>query len=96
MVALLGGPTAATNACPPLGAILHMLLTPALLKVPSTVLENSVDAQRLRVILSEMAGCQADQQQRSWALYEDRAVINDYLDELTSILVSAPRSIKNY
>jgi hypothetical protein len=51
-------------------------------------IEGSHDAQRLGVILSLMADCKDDAQQRSWALHEDEAIIKECLEELVSILVS--------
>ena len=49
---------------------------------------SSHDAQRLSVIFSELTACKDDSQQRSWALHEDEAIIQEYLQELLSILVS--------
>ena len=48
---------------------------------------TSHDAQRLDVIFSELTACKDDSQQRSWALHEDEAIIQEYLQELLSILV---------
>ncbi|XP_064633439.1 NCK-interacting protein with SH3 domain-like [Lineus longissimus] len=56
-------------------------------------IENSHDAQRLSVILSQMAECKDDSQQRSWALHEDEAMIKGCLEELISILSNANQSI---
>lgn len=56
-------------------------------QIGSDELELSKDAERLQVIFSEMAFCKDDSQQRSWALHEDEIIINEYLQELLSILV---------
>ncbi|RXN06570.1 myosin heavy fast skeletal muscle-like protein [Labeo rohita] len=44
------------------------------------------DEQRLQVIFSDLARHRDDSQQRSWALYEDHALIACYLEELLQIL----------
>nr|KAG5691816.1 hypothetical protein BaRGS_016628 [Batillaria attramentaria] len=54
---------------------------------------TSHDAQRLTVIFTELTACKDDSQQRSWALYEDEAVIHEYLEELLSILENAKPAI---
>ena len=46
------------------------------------------DGRRLRVILEEMTSCADDQQQRSWHLHCDEPAIIEYLQELSTILVS--------
>lgn len=46
------------------------------------------DRDRLNVIFSELKECKDDSQQRSWALFDDYAVIMEYLEELLSILVN--------
>lgn len=45
------------------------------------------DEQRLQVIFGDLARHRDDSQQRSWALYEDHALIACYLEELLQILV---------
>lgn len=45
------------------------------------------DEQRLEVIFADLARHREDAQQRSWALYEDHALIACYLEELLQILV---------
>lgn len=57
------------------------------LTMPDVVLDKTHDAQRLRLVLKELVSCKEDAQQRSWELYEDEAVISEYLHELSSILV---------
>lgn len=52
------------------------------------VIDRTYDAQRLSLVLQELVSCKEDAQQRSWELYEDEAVISEYIHELTSILVS--------
>lgn len=54
---------------------------------------TSHDAQRLTVIFTELTACKDDSQQRSWALYEDEAIICEYLEELLSILENAKPAI---
>jgi hypothetical protein len=51
------------------------------------------DRDRLGVIFSELKDCKDDSQQRSWALYDDYAVILEYLDELLSILGDADPTV---
>lgn len=53
------------------------------------------DEQRLQVIFSDLARHRDDSQQRSWALYEDHALIACYLEELLQILVRPTRSHGN-
>ncbi|XP_077085969.1 NCK-interacting protein with SH3 domain [Siphateles boraxobius] len=47
------------------------------------------DEQRLQVIFGDLARHRDDSQQRSWALYEDHALIACYLEELLQILTDA-------
>ncbi|KAG7477841.1 hypothetical protein MATL_G00073770 [Megalops atlanticus] len=47
------------------------------------------DEQRLEVIFGDLARHREDAQQRSWALYEDHALIACYLEELLQILTDA-------
>lgn len=47
------------------------------------------DEKRLEVIFGDLARHRDDSQQRSWALYEDHAVIAGYLEELLQILTDA-------
>lgn len=67
-------------------AVLQQLQTP----MPSSKLriEETYDANRLKIIFTELTSCKEDAQQRSWMLYEDEAIIVEYIKELTSILVS--------
>lgn len=58
------------------------------LSMSARVLDSTHDARRLRLVLQELVSCKEDAQQRSWELYEDEAVISEYLHELISILVS--------
>ena len=48
---------------------------------------SSKDRERLDIIFSELKACKDDSQQRSWALYDDYAVIVEYLEELITLLV---------
>nr|CAD7430085.1 unnamed protein product [Timema monikensis] len=79
-------------ATPHLDTILSHLQGP--LPVPESIIEETYDAQRLRVIFAEMNSCKEDSQQRSWMLHEDESTILDYIQELTSILlfVRCPRT----
>ncbi|CAG2067426.1 unnamed protein product, partial [Timema podura] len=71
---------------PHLDTILSHLQGP--LPVPESIIEETYDARRLRVIFAEMNSCKEDSQQRSWMLHEDESTILEYIRELTSILVS--------
>lgn len=66
-------------------ALLNLVSRPV--PTPHAVLESSLDARRLHLALSELTKCKDDQQQRSWALYEDQSIISEYLEEIASILV---------
>lgn len=68
-----------------LDALLHQLQTP--LTVSKISMEETYDANRLRVIFTELTSCKEDSQQRSWMLYEDESIIVEYIKELTEILV---------
>lgn len=57
--------------------------------VPENMIDKTYDAERLRVVMSELVSCKEDSQQRSWELYEDEEVISEYLNELISILKNA-------
>nr|CAD7403580.1 unnamed protein product [Timema cristinae] len=72
-------------ATPHLDTILSHLQGP--LPVPESIIEETYDARRLRVIFAEMNSCKEDSQQRSWMLHEDESTILDYIQELTSILL---------
>lgn len=69
-----------------LEAILNQLEVP--LSVSKMTIEETYDANRLKVIFKELTSCKEDSQQRSWMLYEDESIIVEYIKELTSILVS--------
>lgn len=66
-------------------ALLHQLQTP--LTVSKMSIEETYDANRLKIIFTELTSCKEDSQQRSWMLYEDEAIIVEYIKELTEILV---------
>jgi len=70
---------------PIITSMLNLLQEP--LSAPQPLLESTHDAQRLRVIFTELTTCKNDAQQRSWMLHEDELVIIDYIKELTAILV---------
>lgn len=77
---LLGSAT-----CPPVDTLLNLVSRPV--PTPHSALESSLDARRLNAALLELTKCKDDQQQRSWALYEDQSIISEYLEEIASILV---------
>jgi len=66
-------------------ALLHQLETP--LTVSKMSIEETYDANRMKVIFTELTSCKEDSQQRSWMLYEDESIIVEYIKELTEILV---------
>ena len=66
-------------------ALLRQLETP--FTVSQMSIEETYDANRLKVIFTELTSCKEDSQQRNWMLYEDESIIVDYIKELTSILV---------
>lgn len=68
-----------------LDALLHQLQTP--LTVSKMSIEETYDANRLKIIFTELTSCKEDSQQRSWMLYEDESIIVEYIKELTEILV---------
>ncbi|KZC14233.1 PREDICTED: NCK-interacting protein with SH3 domain isoform X2 [Dufourea novaeangliae] len=75
-------------------AVLHQLETP--FTVSQMSIEETYDANRLKVIFTELTSCKEDSQQRSWMLYEDECVIVDYIKELTSILTNADANVSRY
>lgn len=74
-----------TATCPPVDTLLNLVSRPV--PTPHSALDSSLDARRLNLALSELTKCKDDQQQRSWALYEDQSIISEYLEEIASILV---------
>lgn len=81
-------PTSITPYLEPIAA--HLA---ANLPAPDNMLGQTHDAQRLRIIFSELADYKNDSQQRSWMLYEDEADIRRYLSELVTILTDADPKI---
>ncbi|XP_076648696.1 NCK-interacting protein with SH3 domain [Halictus rubicundus] len=75
-------------------ALLHQLETP--FTVSQLSMEETYDANRLKVIFTELTSCKEDSQQRNWMLYEDECVIVDYIKELTSILTNADANVSRY
>lgn len=63
------------------------------LSAPDNLLGQTHDAQRLRIIFSDLADCKNDSQQRTWMLYEDEDDISRYLKELIGILTNADPKI---
>lgn len=59
-------------------------------------LSISHDAKRLREIFFELQNVKDDEEQRSWALYEDENAIVEILQELLSILANADVAISKY
>lgn len=58
------------------------------LSAPDDFIEHSHDAQRLRIIFTQLADCKNDSEQRTWMLYEDEEDITRFLVELVEILVN--------
>ncbi|KAG7205248.1 hypothetical protein KM043_018328 [Ampulex compressa] len=77
-----------------LDALLHQLEAP--LTVSKLSIEETYDANRLRVIFMELTSCKEDSQQRNWMLYEDESIIVEYIKELTSILTNADANVSRY
>lgn len=59
-------------------------------------LSISHDAKRLREIFFELKNVKEDEEQRSWALYEDENAISEILQELLSILANADVAISKH
>ncbi|XP_011305468.1 NCK-interacting protein with SH3 domain [Fopius arisanus] len=74
--------------------VLNQLEKP--LMISNVSIEETYDAERLKVIFRELTSCKEDSQQRSWMLYEDEAVIVDYIKELTSILTNADANVSRH
>ncbi|XP_036140325.1 NCK-interacting protein with SH3 domain isoform X3 [Monomorium pharaonis] len=77
-----------------LDALLHQLQTP--LTVSKMSIEETYDANRLKIIFTELTSCKEDSQQRSWMLYEDESIIVEYIKELTEILTNADANVSRY
>ncbi|XP_034176122.1 NCK-interacting protein with SH3 domain [Osmia lignaria lignaria] len=75
-------------------ALLHQLETP--FTVSQMSIEETYDANRLKIIFTELTSCKEDSQQRNWMLYEDESIIVDYIKELTSILTNADANVSRY
>ncbi|XP_011150551.1 NCK-interacting protein with SH3 domain isoform X1 [Harpegnathos saltator] len=75
-------------------ALLHQLQTP--LTVSKMSIEETYDANRLKIIFTELTSCKEDSQQRSWMLYEDESIIVEYIKELTEILTNADANVSRY
>lgn len=63
------------------------------LDVPDSMLLETYDAERLKVIFAELNSCKQDEQQRSWMLHEDEAIIMEYITEMIQILTNADNKI---
>ncbi|XP_063994558.1 NCK-interacting protein with SH3 domain isoform X1 [Diachasmimorpha longicaudata] len=74
--------------------VLNQLEKP--LMISNMSIEETYDAERLKVIFIELTSCKEDSQQRSWMLYEDEAIIVDYIKELTSILTNADANVSRH
>lgn len=77
-----------------LDALLHQLQTP--LTVSKMSIEETYDANRLKIIFTELTSCKEDSQQRSWMLYEDESIIVEYIKELTEILTNADANVSRH
>ncbi|XP_046735611.1 NCK-interacting protein with SH3 domain isoform X2 [Diprion similis] len=75
-------------------AVLNQLQVPLIASKMS--IEETHDANRLKVIFTELTSCKEDSQQRSWMLYEDEPVIVEYIKELTSILTNADANVSRH
>ncbi|XP_048510849.1 NCK-interacting protein with SH3 domain isoform X2 [Athalia rosae] len=75
-------------------AVLNQLQVP--LTASKMSIEETHDANRLKVIFTELTSCKEDSQQRSWMLYEDEPVIVEYIKELTSILTNADANVSRH
>ncbi|KAL6254250.1 hypothetical protein P5V15_014868 [Pogonomyrmex californicus] len=77
-----------------LDALMHQLQTP--LTVSKMSIEETYDANRLKIIFTELTSCKEDSQQRSWMLYEDESIIVEYIKELTEILTNADANVSRH
>lgn len=77
-----------------LDELLNQLETP--FTVSQMSIEETYDANRLKVIFTELTSCKEDSQQRNWMLYEDESIIVEYIKELTSILTNADANVSRY
>ncbi|XP_016837235.1 NCK-interacting protein with SH3 domain isoform X1 [Nasonia vitripennis] len=75
-------------------AILSQLAVP--LNLTKLNIEETYDANRLKIIFTELTSCKEDSQQRSWMLYEDEPTICEYIKELTSILTNADANVSRH
>lgn len=83
-----------TNVLPFLESVASHLEGPV--TAPENLLSTTHDAQRLRIIFSDLADCKNDTEQRSWMLYEDEDDISRFLRELIAILTLAdPKICRN-
>ncbi|XP_014209970.1 NCK-interacting protein with SH3 domain isoform X1 [Copidosoma floridanum] len=75
-------------------AILSQLQVP--LSLTKLNLEETYDANRLKIIFTELTSCKEDSQQRSWMLHEDEPTICEHIKELTSILTNADARVSRH
>ncbi|KAL7305713.1 hypothetical protein TKK_0001967 [Trichogramma kaykai] len=75
-------------------AVLSQLQVP--LNLTKLTIEETYDANRLKIIFNELTSCKEDSQQRSWMLYEDEPTICEYIKELTSILTNADANVSRH
>ncbi|XP_011500220.1 PREDICTED: NCK-interacting protein with SH3 domain isoform X2 [Ceratosolen solmsi marchali] len=75
-------------------AILSQLQVP--LNLTKLNIEETYDANRLKIIFTELTSCKEDSQQRSWMLHEDEPTICEYIKELTSILTNADANVSRH
>ncbi|KAK0166236.1 hypothetical protein PV328_004676 [Microctonus aethiopoides] len=75
-------------------AVLNQLQMPLISSKMS--IEETYDANRLKIIFNELTSCKEDSQQRSWMLYEDESIIVEYIKELTSILTNADANVSRH
>lgn len=75
-------------------AVLNQLQLPLISS--QLTIEETYDANRLKIIFTELTSCKEDSQQRSWMLYEDESIIVEYIKELTSILTNADANVSRH
>lgn len=69
-------------------SLMRHLDNPKAISENPDVIAHSSDTYSMQRIFRFLKKCQADEQQRSWALHEDESVILEHLVELNKILVS--------
>jgi len=73
--------------------LLHLETTPKAVSQNAGVIARSPDAYNIRKIFHRLTEAKDDEQQRSWALYEDESMIVENLEHLYAILVCSPKCL---